>query len=406
MKYIANNIKISLLLLIVTMAILISCNKKLEQIPAPPTTPVGTTPTLATLLDDPNFSIMKAAVTKASLLTTLQSTSLRFTLFAPDDAAFIASGIPDVATINALPTATVTSLVSYHIAPQVITTSNIPGTFPNFQYPTILNPAPTLSALLRLTIFPSTRNGNWVNNIPLVAVNASAVNGVLHKPARVVSPPQRALWERINTDAGLTYLKAAIIRADSGVATASTLQAALGNIGANLTVMAPTDAAFQATLTAVITQALIAQGVPPATAAAQAAVLASSPAVFQNPALYGSLSAQTVKGIVVYHLLGSRAFSNNLPTTLTNYPTLLNSAVPSHPGVGLMVTFSSGIVSAASVKGLMNASAANVLINPTPDSSPSYGTTPPITPVTYTGTSDQHYTNGVLHKIDQVLLPQ
>jgi len=46
-------------------------------------------------------------------------------------------------------------------------------------------------------------------------------------------------------------------------------------------------------------------------------------------------------------------------------------------------------VGAATVKGLANASASNVIINPLP-----------------AGSSDQHYVNGVMHKIDQVLLPQ
>jgi uncharacterized surface protein with fasciclin (FAS1) repeats len=197
-------------------------------------------------------------------------------------------------------------------------------------------------------------------------------------------------------DPGLSYLEAAIIRADSGIVatSSSSLVGALNNIGANLTVFAPTDAAFQATLTGAIAQALIAQGVPPADALALAGQLASTPDVFKNPALYAALSAQTVRGIVVYHVLVSRAFSNNLPTTQTLYKTLLNSAVPAHPGIGLQVVFGnppSPFATAATVKGAANATAANMLINPTPEPN---------------GTSDQHYLNGVIHKIDQVLLPQ
>ena len=173
---------------------------------------------------------------------------------------------------------------------------------------------------------------------------------------------------------------------------------ALSNPAANLTVFAPTDAAFQATLTGAITQALIGLGVPPATAAAQAAALASTPAVFSNPLLYSVLTAQTVKGIVVYHLLGNRAFTNNLPTTTTSYPTLLNGAIAAHPGLALKATFGGlpafPFVTAATVKGLGNATAANIVINATP-----------LIPDP-NGTSDQHYINGTLHKIDQVLLPQ
>jgi hypothetical protein len=70
---------------------------------------------------------------------------------------------------------------------------------------------------------------------------------------------------------------------------------------------------------------------------------------------------------------------------------LLNGAIPGHPGIGLQATFTGSFVSSATVKGAANATAAKILINPTPAPS---------------GTSDQFYLNGVLHKIDQVLLPQ
>ncbi|MFN8246706.1 MAG: fasciclin domain-containing protein [Ferruginibacter sp.] len=165
-------------------------------------------------------------------------------------------------------------------------------------------------------------------------------------------------------------------------------------MGANFTVFAPTNAAFQTTLTGAIYQALVSLGVPPATALAQAQALASTPAVFSNPLLYGALTAQTVKGIVVYHVLGTRAFTNNLPTTQTFVPTLLNSAVPAHPGVGLQATFGVPFVTSATVKGVGNATAANIIINASP-----------LTPDP-AGTSDQHFLNGTIHKIDQVLLPQ
>jgi uncharacterized surface protein with fasciclin (FAS1) repeats len=213
--------------------------------------------------------------------------------------------------------------------------------------------------------------------------------------AAVVSPPSRYLWDRINTDANLTYLRAAILRADSGIATTSTssLVNILNNIGANLTVFAPRDAEFRATMTALITQVLVRQGVPLATAQAQASALAATPAVFSNPALFGALTAQTVRGVVVYHVFTNRAFTNNFPTTATNYPTVLNSVVATHPGLGLTATFTppNPFAATATVKGLVNATAANIFINNLPEPN---------------GTSDQHYLNGVLHVINQVLLPQ
>lgn len=411
MKYITKRVKIHFLLAIsAMMLILSSCNKDVEQF----ATPVVTTPTtpalgetIATIADD---SLYYRMIVRAGLLTTINNKSNIFTMFVPNNAAMrqfvtaasgglVPPGAPDAVVsgfiANSLPATTAAQIVSFNMMPQTITTASIPNTFPNFFYPTNLNPTSgsSFNPLVRLLTFPSTRNGNWVNNIPLVAVNATAANGIIHTAAAMPAPPSKVLAQRIFADADMTYFAAAVNRADSGVAptTSASLVWVLSNFGPNVTVFVPTNAAFQAVLTAQITAALIAQGVPPATAAAQAAALASSPSVFSNPALYSVLTAQTVKGLVVYHMLGSRAFTNNFPTTATSYPTLLNSAVPAHPGVSLSCTFTGPIVSAATVKGVANATAASILINPTPEPN---------------GTSDQFFINGTIHKINQVLLPQ
>lgn len=191
---ILNSIKKAGLSLAIGSVFFTACNK-LELDPVANTQPTqGTTPTLATLLDDPNYSILKAAVSKAKLLTTLAVPTVRYTLFAPDDAAFTASGI-SAAAIAGLDSATVTSIVKYHVVPQEIDAASIPASFPNFQYPSILNPAPSVSALLRLTTFPSKRAGlgAWVNNVPITGTDIQAVNGVMHKVFRVVAPPQSGL---------------------------------------------------------------------------------------------------------------------------------------------------------------------------------------------------------------------
>ncbi len=375
MKYITNRIKIHFLLIASAMVILSSCNKDLQQYPAAPVTQ-GTTPTLANLLDGPDLTIFKAAVLRTGIMpSTLAVPSLRFTVFAPTDAAMTASGL-SLGVVNALPLTTLTPLIQYHIMPQTIATSNIPNTFPNFSYPSIFNPAPPLSSLLRLNTFPSTRNGNWVNNIPMTATNITAVNGVMHKMALVTAPPSRYAWDRINTDADLSLFKAIIQRGDQASTPATNLQGILLNIGANLTVFAPSNLAIQQ-LIAGLTGGAIPPGSPEAVYIA-----------FINSA---NIPPQLAQGIAFYHVMAVRAFTNNLPTTATSYPTLLNGAVPTHPGVSLVCTFTGPVVSAASVKGAANATASIIAINPTPDPG---------------GTSDQHFLNASLHKINQVLLPQ
>ena len=410
MKYISQIIRSSSLLAVSAMLILSACNKDLQQF-TEPVTPVTGSSLGETLVANADDSLYVALVKRAGLLTTINNTAATFTMFVPGNNAMrifvnaASGGAIPVAAPDAIhsgfisttiPVATANAIVSYNILPQLVKAIDIPATFPNLQYPTIFNPAPTLSALLRLTTFPSTANGAWVNNVPLVDVDIVASNGIIHRTAFLVTPPQRYLWNRINTDAGLTYLKNAILRADSASVTPTapgTLQSALLNIGANLTVFAPTDAAFQATITGVVTQVLIGLGLDPVTAAAQAAIIAADPNVFSNPNLYPYLTAQTVQGIVVYHILGKRAFTNNFPTTVTLFKTLLNGAIPLHPGIGLEAIFGVPFVATATVKGLYNNTAANVIINASP-----------LTPDPF-GTSDQHYLNGTIHKIDQVLLP-
>lgn len=433
MKYITKILKINLLPVVAAMLILASCNKDLEQFTETLVTPPNGKTLGETIAATATDSLYYRLITKGGLLSTINNKTATYTMFVPDNNAMkvfinaISGGqvplqVPDAVFsgfISAyIPAATAAAIVSYNITSQSLLSANIPATFPNLQYPTILNPAPSVSALLRLTTFPTTRNGAWLNNIPLTAVDMLAANGVIHHTAFVVTPPQKFLWNRISTDTALTYLKAAINRADSGTAAPGTLQGALLNIGANLTVFAPTDAAFKATMTGAVykgllplvirqlTAAYIGAGMTPTAAAALAAMnappiaigkataIASTPDVFKNPALFGVLTAQTVKGIVVYHILGNRAYTNNFPTTTTYYPTLLNGAIATHPGIGLTAVFGVPFVTSATVKGVGNATAANIIINASP-----------LLPDPV-GTSDQNYLNGVLHKIDQVLLPQ
>lgn len=401
------------LLVATAVSFLLSCNKPLPDA-EPIQTAAPTGQSIMETLNDPGFSILKAAVTKAGAELTglLSDRSAVFTFFAPTDAAFQFSGIPSAAALAAFRPGQLDTLLRYHLVPGLkLTSSVIPTTFPNLYVPSafvLQAPSASLPPGLRMPIFPSKRGTNlFVNNIPVTQADILVANGVVHKVAALVAPPSQFLWTRINADADLTYLKAAIQKADTDPTAPGALQAALSNPAANLTVFAPTNLAFQQLLTGqitvalipIITQQLIAGGATPADAAlqapalaqAQATALASTPAVFTNPALASVLTVQTVKGLVVYHILGSRAFSVNLPTTATNTPTLLNRAIPTHPGVTLQATFGAMGVTAATVKGAANPTPSNILINPTPAPG---------------GSSDQHYINGVLHKIDQVLRPQ
>lgn len=419
MKTLLNKYKKGLLPIIAAGMLFASCNKDVRQFPIPVAAASGTISLDSVLKTTANDSLYYLLVKRASLGPTnfvnlLRATNVtnQYTLFVPDNNGMksfinaISGGLVPLAApdavfagfINAnIPVASAVGLVSYNIIPQRYDTASIPNVFPNFPVGTSIFPSPT-APFLTFRTFPSKRPGILrVNTLPMTTpLNVTALNGIIHHVASMIAPPNTTfLWDRINTDVapvtGLTYLRAAILRADSGTGTPGTLVSALNNPAANLTVFAPTDAVFQLTLTALITQALIAQGVPAGTAAAQAAFLASTPAVFSNPLLFGSLTATTVRGIVVYHLFSNTAFTANFPTVAKKYPTLLNTAIPAHPGIELNATFTGAFASTATVKGLGNATAANITIDGTPAPN---------------GSSDQFYINGTLHKINQVLIPQ
>lgn len=321
MKYI-NQVKTGIAMLLAAALFFVSCNDKIEAVPG---TPAATGETLAEKINaDANYSILRVGLNRTGLINTIGNRGGSYTVFAPDNNAFIASGLSE-ATVNALPIATLTGLMQYHIVTNKLPAAAIPSTtFPNLQVPTLIQ-LPGGNPLVRMNIFPGQNGGNFfVNNMPIVQVDAvTGVNGVMHRVPFVVQPPSTVLAQQIYTDPNFTYLTAAIARADSGQVGLNRLDSVLKFGAANVTVFAPTNAAFQATLTALITQALINQGVPPATAATTATALASSPTVFSNPALYGALTAQVVRGVVAFHMLGSRAFSVNLPLTTSTIQTLV-----------------------------------------------------------------------------------
>ncbi len=392
--------------LLFTLVIATSCNKGFEDVPF---TTTASGPTLSEKLNtDPTFSFYRDALVKYGLINQLSVVGNGVTAFGLDNAtltAVYASFGLTPAQFIALPSTTGTPLTAtqaatingqfgavfqYSIVATNLPSARFPSSYsaasslfpaqvPNVQMPTAIV-LPGGNPLVRMNIFPA-KNGAifYANTVPIVTPDAiTASNGTLHRVPTPVTPPSQVLAQMIYTDPNHTYLTAAIARADSGQVGLNRLDSVLKFGVANITVFAPTNLAFQTLLTGAIAQALIAQGVAPATALAQATFLASTPAVFSNPALFGALSAQTVRGIVVYHLLGNRTFSNNLPLSTASIRTLLNSAIAAHPGVVVdRSTASPRLLGLGNGGNFSNFTAL-----------------------------DRHAVNGVWHVIDRVLLPQ
>ncbi len=398
MKSLINKIKFGAIVSVGMMSV-ISCNKDLETIEGTPNPSIGTTigEQLAASASD---SLFYKLVVKANLLNALNNRAVKYTIFVPDNAAMIASGLSNAA-VTAMPAATATSIVNYNIYPQKFPAASFPATFPNVQISTLLGLDPT-NPLVRMTSFPG-KNGTqlYVNNVPIGATDIAAANGIIHKPLALIAPPSRLLKDTMDRVANLTYFKAAIAKADSGQTNLNRFDSLRNYAVTNMTILAPNDAAFQTLIFGLVYSKVLGLTGDPVIANAQAtAAVGLGPAIFTTPAFYGDLSAATVRGILAYHLLATnptgayqpniRVFSVNIPGTPTAIKTLVNSGVAAHPGVLAQSTFTGPVVSNLTFA--------------------SYGTFPPGgAPFSYVATAvgrDRHAVNGVFHIIDKVLLPQ
>lgn len=387
----------------------ISCNKDLPQ-----ATPIvynsinNSATSIGELIStDTSYSFFAAAAQKIGQLQLLSSDSTEFTVFLPDNNAFRASGILSIDVVNSLPPLSLIGIVEYAIIPgRQFLSTGITTSFPNVQLPTSITIAtlPGTPLPLKLTTFPSVSStGFYDNNIPVVKPDIKMKNGVIHVVAGIVAPPFQLLKQSIYSTPDLSYFKAAVARADSGQTGLNRIDSLLGYAVTNMTVLVPDNEAFQTLLFGIIYGSLLQQGLDQATASQRAMALSSSPDVFSNPLLFGSLPASAVRGILVYHFLASpnpntgayepniRVFSNNFSPIPAFYKTLINSGVAAHPGIKAQATFSGPFVSSLQFTGL--------------------GTFPPGgTP--YSGSPanaisrDKQAVNGVYYVIDKVLLPQ
>lgn len=409
--YIHQNRKIlTLPLLAAFVFVLASCNKDLpdpEPIIYPPAN--NSTTTIGSIISsDPNYTIFKAAATRVGALAGLSDPNKIFTVFLPDDNAFIASGIPSAAVIAALPITTVGGIVNYAIIPgEQLTSAGAPATFPNVQLPTsiTIGQLPGTTLPLKLSTFPSKRaTGFWDNNIPVVSPDLTFQNGVIHVTAAIVAPPSQLLKDALYNNPNLTYFKAAVARADSGQTGLNRFDSLLNYAVTNMTVLAPTDTAFQKLIYLLVYGQVYAQtGGNNAIADAQANMaVAAGPAFLST----NNVSTALVRGIIAYHLLASPnpvtgAFQPNIRVFSVNFPaasaapffvqTLVNSSVAVHPGIKADATFTGPFVTNLTFTGL--------------------GTLPPggapFSGMPAKATSlDNHAVNGVYYVIDQVLLPQ
>ncbi|MBK8143267.1 MAG: fasciclin domain-containing protein [Chitinophagaceae bacterium] len=181
------------------------------------------------VVSNASFTTLEAAVVKAGLQTTLSGTG-PFTVFAPDDAAFTASGITST-VLNSLTPAQVSNILLYHTLGAKVTAADVPAG-PNAKVTTASGDS---------VFVTKNANGVFINGIKVNTADVAADNGVIHVIGRVLNPPVGNIVETA-VASGLDSLVKAVTRATTAPGGDPTLAGTLST--ARLTVFAPTNAAF------------------------------------------------------------------------------------------------------------------------------------------------------------------
>ena len=294
-KYLKNLRAAGLFALLVPALVLTGCNDDDNDTPAQQN--------IAEVVNtNADFSLLRAAVTKAGLGSALSSGNL--TVFAPNNAAFQASGLNEAA-LNALTEAQARAVLQYHVVDGRQTASSLPS-----------GDNTAVTALSGGTLYV-TKNGNnvSVNGARVVTPDVAASNGVIHVIDRVLQPAVGNIVETaIAAGANFTYLVAAVQRASQGTTNVAGVLTGTGPF----TVFAP------------VNQAFIAANFPTIES-----IQAADPAVLTR--------------ILTYHVVPGRVFSTNL----------VNGNVVTAQGGNVSINLGTGV----QVTGLGNGgTAANVLV--------------------------------------------
>ncbi len=210
--------------------------------------PVVTPPAPQTIVDiavgNPDFSILVAAVTKTQLAATLSGPG-PFTVFAPTNAAFgkLAAPFNTAASIAAI-----TDQKQIDVLKDILLYHALPGAKKAADFPNGASSQATARGTTDNLLYVSKGSaGVFVNgNSKVTTADVVASNGVIHIIDQVLSPPSRSIAGIVVASAQATTGKefTILLQALSQPGVADLLTAA--SSPGNLTVFAPTDAAFRA----------------------------------------------------------------------------------------------------------------------------------------------------------------
>jgi transforming growth factor-beta-induced protein len=213
------------------------------------------------VLFEKDFTILSAALRKAELLETVATTA-DLTVFAPTNAGFVAAGIT---SLDGLEKEDLTPVLTYHVLGAVVKAADLPES----------GIAATLNGE---NIYLGYSANVLINGLTTItAVDIEKSNGVVHVIDRTLVPPapnvvEIALALADNGDASQFTILTSLL---ANEAYADITQAIID--AENITVFAPTDAAFE-----------------------------------DIADIIGDLTEDQIRTVLTYHAVGARVFSYNL----------------------------------------------------------------------------------------------
>jgi len=293
-----------------------------------------------------DFSILTAAVVKADLVGTLIDRDANFTLFAPDNDAFAKAGIT---SLDGLSKEDLTPILTYHVLGAEVFGDGLPATG---------SAITSLGGDFYLSI---NENGAFINGTSRVT-NATVAggaldydNGVVHTidmtlvpaSADIVSIAVAASQASEGAEFGQLVAALTAVEADGSTANLVTILSGDGPF----TVFAPTDAAFES--------------------------LYMTAGVADFAGLVNAVGIETIETVLMYHVLGARVFSADIPNALGGASSVsLTSVAEADFTINSDLTISDSDAA-------LNLGTADASIIST----------------------DIFATNGVIHVIDEVILP-
>jgi uncharacterized surface protein with fasciclin (FAS1) repeats len=182
------------------------------------------------LNDNKDFTFLLAAVKSAGMEDALKSSQL--TLFAPNDAAFKASGFPNIASVTALPADKLRAMLFYHIVPTKMLSNEIKEA--DNQNLRMLNN--------ELSYLSKNAKGVSVNGLAVITQDIETSNGVIHAIDHTLKLPIQNLGQIIVGNTNLSLFLEAINKV---TITNPSVLATLSSTTNTYTVFAPSNAALE-----------------------------------------------------------------------------------------------------------------------------------------------------------------